>query len=131
MAATAQMPHVIATTAADPDEFPSIAVVVGESGRFEGLLTFRGRARIDGEVTGEIICRGTLWLGETARVSAVIEVDELMIEGTFAGEATARDRIELLPTARVHGTLRAPRLVLADGCVVEGRCETGATESAR
>jgi cytoskeletal protein CcmA (bactofilin family) len=127
MAATAHAPGVIGT---DSDEFPSVAVVVGESGRFEGLLTFRGCARIDGEVIGEIICRGTLWLGETARVNAVIEVDELMVAGTIEGEVTARDRIELLPTARVNGILRAPRLALADGCVVEGRCETGVTKSA-
>lgn len=114
----------------DPDEFHPAAVVVGESGRFEGLLTFRGRARIDGEVVGEIICRGTLWLGVMARVSARIEADELIVEGSLEGEATVRDRIELRSTARVKGTIRSPRLAMADGCVVEGRCETGAPEPA-
>jgi cytoskeletal protein CcmA (bactofilin family) len=104
-------------------------IVVGASGRFEGLLTFRGRARIDGEVVGEIVCRGTLELGEMARVNATIEVDELIVAGTLEGEATARSRIELMPTARVKGTIRAPRLCLADGCVVDGRCETGVAES--
>ena len=55
------------------DDLSAGSVVVGESGRFEGLLTFRGRARIDGELIGEIVCRGTLRLGEMARVNAVIE----------------------------------------------------------
>ena len=100
-------------------------VVVAEKRRFEGLITFRGCAQVDGDVDGEILCRGTLRLGVTARVRGVIEVDELIVAGTLEGEATARRRIELTATARVKGTLRAPRLAFADGCVMEGRCETG------
>jgi len=119
MAATADTPRVT-----EAGELEPTAVVVGESGRFEGLLTFRGRARIDGELVGEVICRGTLSLGEMSRVNAVIEVDELIVAGVLEGEATARRRIELTSTARVKGTIRAPRVALADGCRVEGRCVT-------
>lgn len=125
MAATAPSTSSLAAPAVDeiaPDRGP---VVVGEEGRFEGLLTFRGRAQIEGEVEGEIVSRGTLRLGETARVKGVIEVDELIVAGCLEGEATARRRIELTSTARIKGTLRAPLLALADGCVVVGRCETG------
>ncbi|MEE2674555.1 MAG: polymer-forming cytoskeletal protein [Myxococcota bacterium] len=100
-------------------------ILVGESGRFEGLVTFHGSARVDGEVEGEIVCSGTLRLGETARVSGVIEVDELIVAGNLEGEATARQRIELTATARVQASLRTPRLALAEGCVMQGRCETG------
>ena len=100
-------------------------ILVGESARFEGLVTFRGSARVDGEVEGEIVCRGTLRLGETARVRGVIEVDELIVAGNLEGEATARQRIELTATARVRASLRTPRLALAEGCVMQGRCETG------
>jgi cytoskeletal protein CcmA (bactofilin family) len=103
-------------------------VVVPESARFEGLLTFRGQAQIDGELEGEVLCRGTLRLSETARVVARIEADELIIAGIFEGEATARDRIQLTPTARVTGTIRAPKLAMEDGCVLDGRCETTAPD---
>jgi len=99
-------------------------ILVGESARFEGLVTFRGSAQVDGEVEGEIVCRGTLRLGETARVRGVIEVDELIVAGSLIGEATARQRIELTATARIQATLRTPRLALAEGCVMDGRCET-------
>ena len=111
-----------------PDTGP---VLVPESARFEGLLTFRGCAQIDGEVEGEILCRGTLRLGETARVIAHIEADELIVAGSFEGEASARDRIQLTPTARVKGVIRAPRLAMEDGCVLDGRCETAAPEPSR
>jgi cytoskeletal protein CcmA (bactofilin family) len=120
MAATADTPRLPSD---ELDDVP-VPIVVGASGRFEGLLVFRGRARVDGELVGRVLSRGVLELGETARVDGVIEVDELIIAGSFGGEATARRRIELAATARVKGVLRAPRVALADGCMVDGRCET-------
>ena len=106
-------------------------VVVPEAARFEGLLSFRGRARVDGEIEGEIVCRGTFVIGATGRIVGTIEADEVVVAGRVEGDVTARGRIELAPTARVQGTLRAPRIHLADGCVLEGRCETGAPAADR
>jgi cytoskeletal protein CcmA (bactofilin family) len=121
-----ELPHRTATdapgTEGSPDPGP---VVVPESARFEGLLTYRGRAQVDGEVEGEILCRGTLRVGEHGRVIGTIEADELIVAGVLEGEATARRRLELTATARVRGTIRSPLLQFADGCCVEGRCETG------
>jgi cytoskeletal protein CcmA (bactofilin family) len=101
------------------------AVAVPESARFEGLLTFRGRARVDGEIEGDILCRGAVRIGERGRVVGTIEADEVIVAGTLEGQATARDRLELTGTARVRGTVRAPRVHLEDGCQLEGRCESG------
>ena len=96
---------------------------MARNARFDGLLTFRGRAQIEGELKGQVFCRGTLRLGPEALVTGVIDADELIVGGRLEGEATARHRIELAPSARVQGVIRAPRLVLADGCQLEGRCE--------
>lgn len=102
-----------------------VAVVVERGQRFEGFLTFRGSARIDGELRGQVVSRGTLLLGEAADVRANIEVDEVVIGGCLEGDVTARCRIQLLATARVRGRLQAPLLALADGCLVRGRCLAG------
>ena len=112
--------------AADPRPGPADAgpVVVRRNRRFEGLLTFRGRAQIDGELRGEVQCRGTLRLGPEAVVQGNIDADELIIGGRLRGDATARLRIELCGTARVEGTIRAPRVALAEGCLLDGSCET-------
>ena len=101
-----------------------VPVVISATAAFEGLLTFRGDVRVDGEVRGEILCHGTLWLGVSSVVRAVVEGDELIIAGDFEGEASARRRIELLPTARVRGMIRAPLVALAEGCVLDGQCQT-------
>jgi cytoskeletal protein CcmA (bactofilin family) len=50
-------------------------------------------------------------------------VDELVVAGHLEGEVHARRRVELLETARVVGTLRSPALAVAEGGILEGRCE--------
>jgi len=98
------------------------SVVVARGHCFEGLLTFSGVARVDGELSGEVVSRGVLVLGEAAQVRACIEADEVIVAGQLIGDITAHHRIELLSTARVQGRLQAPRVALADGCLMDGRC---------
>ena len=101
-----------------------IPTVLAPGTEFEGLLSFRGAARVDGKLFGDVVAEGCLVIGEGARVRARIEVDELIVGGELEGEIHARTRVELLNTARVVGTLRCPRLSVAEGGILEGRCET-------
>lgn len=105
-------------------------VVVPEAARFQGLLTFRGRAQVNGELEGEILAQGCVRVGERGRVVGSIEADEVIVAGELEGDAVARDRLELTGSARVRGSIRAPRIHLADGCVLEGRCESGGSDPA-
>ena len=100
-----------------------IPTVLASGAEFEGLLSFRGAARVDGKLSGDVVADGCLVIGEGARVHARIEVDELIVGGELEGEIHARKRVELLNTARVVGSLRCPRLAVAEGGILEGRCE--------
>ena len=79
----------------------------------------------EGSFRGEIAAKGRLELGETSRVEAEIDADEVVLAGEFEGRIVARSRVELLATARVTGELSAPRLVAEEGCRMHGRCRTG------
>jgi cytoskeletal protein CcmA (bactofilin family) len=105
-------------------EQEGVPTVIDAGACFEGLLTFRGSARVDGELTGRVVADGCLVIGPRGRVNATVEVDELVVAGAFEGEATARERVELLSTSRVVGRLRAPRFALAEGCRFDGAWET-------
>lgn len=105
-------------------EQDGVPTVIDAGASFEGLLTFQGSARVDGELTGRVVADGCLVIGPRGRVSATIEVDELVVGGAFEGDATARGRVELLSSSRVTGRLRAPRFALAEGCRFDGVWET-------
>jgi cytoskeletal protein CcmA (bactofilin family) len=113
-------------------ERDDIPTVVDAGATFEGVLTFRGAVRIDGQVTGKIVADGCLVIGPRGKVKATIEVDELVVAGEFEGEATARTRVELLAGGRATGRLRAPMFALADGCRFDGEWQTvGSSPEAR
>lgn len=107
-----------------PEACSARTPVIAEGCRFDGFLTFRGETWIDGDFRGEVTARGTLGLGQNARVGASVSVDELIVAGDLEGNVVARDRIELRSTARVRGNLTAPRILLEDGCVLQGHCRT-------
>jgi cytoskeletal protein CcmA (bactofilin family) len=104
---------------------PPTEAVLREEMSFEGLLLLPGPARIDGHIRGEILAGGPVWIGVSGRVEADLEVEQAVIAGRVHGAVTARRRIELLPTAVVEGDPSAPRLALAEGARVDGRCRLG------
>ncbi len=99
--------------------------VLPEGAGFDGLLVLPGPARIDGRVRGEILAASDLWVGPTGRVEADLEVRSIVIEGRVEGDVSASERIELRCAGQIRGSLRSPRLVVADGCRVDGSCRTG------
>jgi|GEM_PF-5910733 len=105
----------------DPARTPT---VLDAGASFDGLLTFRGAARVDGHLSGRVIADGCLVIGPRGRVEATVEVDELVVGGEFTGDAVARCRVELLASGRAAGSLRAPRFALAEGCLFDGRWQT-------
>ena len=99
-----------------------ITSILGEGSEFKGTLTYNGTIRIDGNFEGEIISNGTVIIGEKAKIKADILTRICIIGGSYEGDITAKERIELLPSAVVKGNLKSPSLSIADGVVLEGQC---------
>jgi cytoskeletal protein CcmA (bactofilin family) len=86
---------------------------------FHGELRFEETFRIDGKFEGKICSGSELILGETA------EVGRITINGTFKGRIRARERIDLLPRARVFADLSSPIVKIEEGARFEGSCHMG------
>jgi cytoskeletal protein CcmA (bactofilin family) len=105
--------------------------VIGPGARFEGLLSYRGKARLEGELEGEVVAEGVLFVGRSARVRARVRAHELVVEGELEGEVEVSGRAEIRPTGRLAGSLSTPRLAVSDGGRVSGRIAVGAASAAR
>lgn len=108
----------------------AVAPVLESGAVFRGLVTFRGGATVDGRVEGDVIARGTLRLGETGEILGRVEVDEAILAGRVEGVVHARHRLELRSGAEVRGDVHAPRIAVAEGGRVNGRCRSGPTAGA-
>jgi cytoskeletal protein CcmA (bactofilin family) len=98
-----------------PDNRPAggdSITVLGSDCTFKGELSFEHSMRIEGKVEGKIASKGKLALGKGAHLTA----------GSFKGNLTATERVELSSSANVLGDIRAPKLVIAEGATFVGNC---------
>lgn len=79
--------------------------------------------RIEGEVKGNIECRGTLHVAQGARVDAQVEAENIVVAGELSGEINCRGRLQLMPTGRLRGRVSTQTLVINEGAIYEGQLE--------
>ena len=95
---------------------------IGKGTKISGKLNFRQPAMIEGEAEGEIT-GDDIVIAQGAVVRARIAGVRLTIGGEVTGEVIARERIELLPSARLRCTVITPSLVLNEGAQFDGDCK--------
>ena len=99
-----------------------LTAFIDEGSEMEGRYTFRGTVMLNGRFKGEISSDDTLIIGERAVVTADVRAGRLLVSGEVTGNLRALERIELRRTARVHGDVEAPVVVLDEGVLFEGHC---------
>ncbi|MBU1168372.1 MAG: polymer-forming cytoskeletal protein [Proteobacteria bacterium] len=102
----------------------SVSTIVGKDSSFQGNLDFKGRIQIDGRVEGQIRSEsGTVIIGETALVTADVNVGIAIIRGEVIGKIKASERIEVYPPGRIEGDILAPIISIDTGVIFNGNCE--------
>lgn len=104
------------------------AAMLGRGTRVSGKITFEGKARIDGQVEGEIVASDALEIGEAALVNAQISGTTIVVQGKVTGDLTASKKLEIRAPGRLYGNVTTPSLVIEEGVIFEGHCSMGAKE---
>ncbi|MBI3354350.1 MAG: polymer-forming cytoskeletal protein [Nitrospirae bacterium] len=105
-----------------------IIAFLGKGTEFKGVLSYEGTVRIDGNIEGEIITKGTLVVGESAVINAEITVGTLVSGGKITGNINAKGKVQLLSPATVIGTIKTPALIIEEGVKFDGKCDMLAKE---
>ena len=108
-----------------------IKAFLGEGTEFEGKLIFTGAVRLDGKFKGEILGKGTLVVGQGARIDANINVDSLMIGGDVRGAVEVRERMEIDTTGKFYGNVKTGIFIIHEGGLFEGNCQMEKGTAAR
>lgn len=95
-----------------------------------GTVKSGSGVRIDGKLDGELVCGADAVIGKTATIKGNISANSVVIEGLIHGNITAKDKIEMKSTAKVHGDIIAKRLSVEDGVTFIGRSEVNPAGSA-
>jgi cytoskeletal protein CcmA (bactofilin family) len=98
--------------------------MVGADTIIGGTIRAEGTVWIDGRVEGDISTDGLLMIGEKAVVLGNIEAGSVICRGTIVGDIVASDEVELLESASLNGTVRAPVFSVDDSVLVNDNLET-------
>jgi cytoskeletal protein CcmA (bactofilin family) len=104
------------------EEFTS---VIGAGSTWKGDFSTEGSVRLDGKVTGTIKASGTVHISEGAEVNANVNASYVTIGGTFDGKLVCTDRLELLATSRVNGSITTRLISITEGAVMDGEIHMG------
>jgi cytoskeletal protein CcmA (bactofilin family) len=109
-----------------------VSAWIGHGVEIEGRITSGQDLRIDGKVDGTIeVGEHSVIIGQSATIKADLVAKAVLITGTVVGDVTATDRVELKAGASLEGDITAPRLIMADGAVVNGTIDAAGTSRPR
>ena len=94
---------------------------IGKSITIKGDISGSEDIVIEGSVEGKIELPGNLLtVGENGHVRAEINAKTVVIVGRVSGNVKGGERIEIQSTGQVEGDVSAPKLVVAEGAVING-----------
>ncbi len=97
---------------------------IGKSITIKGDLSGNEDLQIDGNVEGRIdLPNNQLTIGAEGRVKAEVHAKSVVVIGHVTGNLAAADRIQIEATGVVDGDVKAPRLVIQEGAMVNGAIE--------
>ena len=100
---------------------------IGPSIAFKGDVTGDEDLMIQGRVEGKVkLTKHNVTIGPEGRVKADVHGRSVVVEGQVEGDIRGEEQIILRHTAKVEGSITAPRVTLEDGAMFRGGIEMDA-----
>ena len=105
------------------DQAHSRATEIGPGSFFRGDVSCTDPVEIRGTLEGDCRTSARCMVHEGGRVLGNIDAAALVVAGKVEAGLLVADKVELRPSARVVGTIRARVIVIADGAFYQGDIE--------
>lgn len=101
----------------------AVETVIGPSVKVEGNFIGSGNVSVEGVVNGTLKTSKDLRVGEGAKIKADVEAANATVAGELHGNIRVGGKLELSPSAKVIGNVEAAVLVVAQGAILNGKCQ--------
>ena len=88
--------------------------------KVDGNCETTGTIRIEGTVVGSVKAAKAVVVGREGKVLGDITTQDAVVSGSVEGTLVVESRLELQATCRIDGEVRAARLQLEEGAVLNG-----------
>jgi cytoskeletal protein CcmA (bactofilin family) len=102
---------------------------VAPSTKIVGTITGQGAYIFSGTIEGDCDIDGPVTLADGGRWKGTMKANDIIIGGTMDGDVVARQRIEIVATARVTGSLRGKSIAVSEGAIIEAEIKVASGEA--
>ena len=104
---------------------------IGKSISIKGDLTGNEDIVIEGSVEGKVdLPNNQLTVGANGKVKAELNAKAVVVVGHVTGNVKGTERCEIQATGVVEGDVTAPKLIVAEGAVLNGAIRMGGKSGA-
>ena len=107
------------------------ATTIAPGSKVKGSVTGEAPLRIEGELDGRIMLKGTVTVADGGLVKGEIKADSVQVSGKVIGNVTGRERVEVLAGGSLEGDVSSPRFVIIEGAFFKGNVEMSGDGSGR
>lgn len=111
-----------------PENFKDVETIIGESIKVKGNFNGNGNIIVDGILEGSLKTKGSVFVGEKAKICASIEAEEVIINGELIGNVLAKGALSLGGTAKINGDIECSQISVEAGAIINGKCQMGQTK---
>ena len=101
---------------------------IGQGTFVEGTINAESDIRIDGEIKGNLLCKGKLILGERGKITGDIECNNALIEGEVKGKIVVKELLQVKDSAIIDGDISTDKLHVDSGAVFNVSCNMGQSQ---
>ncbi len=90
-----------------------------------GTIIADSDIRIDGQVEGDLQCKGKVVIGKSGIVKGTINCQNAEIHGKVDGKTTVLETLSLRQTSKIDGEVKTRTLIVEPGAIFNGTCAMG------
>lgn len=103
----------------------TVETLIGPRVVIRGEVQFSGGLYVEGKIIGKIIAdegsAAVLTISEQGLIDGEVHAPVVVIAGSLQGDIHASERVELSPSAKVHGNIFYKVVEMAGGATLTGR----------
>ena len=101
--------------------FNEAETIIGESVQVKGHFESNGNIVINGMLEGEIKTRGSILVGEKAKIDANIDAEEISVKGHINGNLKISGYLAIGPSAKIFGDVSCSQISVEKGAEINGK----------
>ena len=99
--------------------------IIAQGTKIVGTITTNSDIRIDGELEGDLVCKGKIVIGQQGNIKGNVECANAEVMGNINGKMVVSGTLSLKATSKIWGQIKTKILSIEPEAQFTGSCEMG------